>query len=240
MVVFIGCRLTERKGGPTWKAKLPAKKEENYLLSDFVKSGIRRFRKKDEGVESILEEDAAVDEAFSRVTSVSCDGYDLTDLLHDPAASLEALNSRDSPIFAAGISIHLPPAPTSTRNAQKKSKTCAIDVMLGNVAHPSLDKDMQFLEYVINADDGVPDINLQIQERIYSTFVEIDLGYLDGRQQDALKGNAELLQNTLCFIQKYWKVLLRADFPHIPDSNGYQSSKLLAGLSTTIRQKKRV
>ena len=239
MVVFIGCRLTERKGGTTWKAKVPAKKEED-LLSDFVKSGIRRFRKKDEGVESVLEEDAAVGEAFSRVTSVTCAGYDLTDLLQDPAASLAALNSDDTPIFSAGISIHLSPVPKSTGNAQKKAKTNAIDVMMGKVVHPSLVKDIRFLKNVVNVDAGLPDINLQIQQMLYSLFEEIDLGFYDGRQSDALKGNAELLQNTACFIQKYWKVLLRADFPRIPESDDYSSSKVLAGLSTTIRQKKRV
>ena len=54
-MVFIGCRLTERKGGTAWKAKLPANKEEDSLC-DFVKRGIRRFLKKDTGVETVQDE----------------------------------------------------------------------------------------------------------------------------------------------------------------------------------------
>ena len=46
---------------------------------------------------------------------------------------------------------------------------------------------------MINGDEGVPDIKLKIQQRLYSFFEEIDLRYLDGCQQDALKGNIELL-----------------------------------------------
>ena len=233
-MVFIGCRLTDRKGGSVWKAKLSANKEVD-LLSDFVRRGIRRFRKKDAGVESAEEEDAAVEEAFSRVSSVSCDGCDLTDLLKDPNATLDALNSSDTPIFASGIDIRL--LLNSTGNAKKKAKVCAHDVLLGKV---DLGKDNCFLKCEIDMDEEYPLVHHQIQQRLYSLFEDIDLGYCDDVERVALKGNAELLQSTLCFIQKYWKVILRADFPRIPDTDDYPSSKLLMVLTTTIRHKNKM
>ena len=105
---IIGCRLTERKGGKALKAKISANK--NDLLLDFVKSALRRFRKKDPGTENPQVEDEGVEKALHCVTSVSCDGHDLTELVHDPAASLDELNSTDTPIFSSGIDIFLPPS----------------------------------------------------------------------------------------------------------------------------------
>ena len=233
-MVFIGCRLTDRKGGSVWKAKLSANKEVN-LLSNFVRRGIRRFRKKEVGVESAEEEDAAVEDTLSRVSSVSCDGYDLTDLLKDPTATLDALNSSDTPIFASGIDIRL--LLNFTGNAKKKAKVCAYDVLLGNV---DLGKDIPFLKCEIDMDEENPLLHHQIQQRLYSLFEDIDLGYCDDGERVALKGNAEQLQSTLCFIQKYWKALLRADFPCIPDTDDYPSSKLLTVLTTTIRHKNKM
>ena len=52
---FIGCQLTERKGGQALKAKIST--NENDLLLDFVKSAIRRFCKKDAGTKSLQVED---------------------------------------------------------------------------------------------------------------------------------------------------------------------------------------
>jgi hypothetical protein len=210
------------------KAKLSANKEVD-LLSDYFKRGVQRFRKKDAGVEIVEEEDATVDKAFCCVSSVSCDGYVITDLLKDPAATLEALNSSDTPIFLSGIDIHL--LLKSTGNAKKKAKRCAHDVLMENVV---IEKDLSFLKCEVDTNEEHPLIHLQIQQQLYSLFKEIDLGYCGGGEHDVLKGNVELLQNLLCFIQKYWKVLLRADLPRIPDTDDYPSSKLLTGLITTI------
>ena len=129
-MLFIGCRLTERKGSAALKAKIPAKKED--LLCDFVRRAIRRFCKKDAGVETLQVEDAAVDEAFKRVTVVSCVGYDLTDLVQNPAASLEALNSNDTPLFTSGIDFYPPITRSLTGNKKiKKPKHSATDVLIG-------------------------------------------------------------------------------------------------------------
>lgn len=235
MVVFIGCRLTERKGGSALKAKLPAKKDD--LLIDLVKKALRRFRKKDAGLESMQVEDAEVEKAFLRVTSVSCDGCDLTDLVRDPAASLEALNSHDTPLFSSGIDIFLPPLVTdnSTERVKKKPKICSFDVLMRRVL---LEESMEFLQWETDI-DGVPEISEQIMTKLYSLFEDIDLGYCDDGQKQTLKKNAGHLKNTLCFIQKFWKVLLRADFPRVPDTDDFATSKLITALTTTTRKKAR-
>jgi hypothetical protein len=232
-MLFIGCRLTERKGSTALKAKIPAKKED--LLCDFVRRAIRRFCKKDPGVETLQVEDAAVDEAFKRVTVVSCVGYDLTDLVQNPAASLEALNSNDTPLFTSGIDIYLSITRSLTVNKKiKKPKHSATDVLMGRVV---LEKEMKLLKWDINV-DGEPEIHHQVMQKLYSLFEEIDLGFFDDKQKESLSAIAEYLKNTLCFIQKFWKVLLRADFPRLP-SNEFDSSKLLTLLTTTTRRKGR-
>jgi len=218
------------------KVKLPA--DENDLLHDFVKRAVRRFRKKDAGVESLEVEDAEVEKAFRRVSSVTCEGYDLSEYVHNPAASLHDLNSTDTPIFSSGIDILLPPTTNSlTENPKKKAKlVCSRDVLLRKVVVP---QSMDFLQWEGDIEIE-PDIQDQIKQKLYSLFEEIDLGYCDPAQESKLSTNAGHLQSTLCFIQKHWKVLLRADFPFIPDTEEYHQSKLLLSLQGTIRGKKQV
>ena len=98
---------------------------------------------------------------------------------------------------------------------------------------------MEYLQWEGDIDVQT-EIQEQIKQKLYSLFEGIELGYSDRGQQDRLITNAGHIQSTLCFVQKYWNVLFRAEFPFIPDTEEYPTSKLLIALQTTSRQKKRV
>ena len=71
-------------------------------------------------------------------------------------------------------------------------------------------------------------------------FEEIELGYSSNDQKVKLEGNAVLLMKSLCYVQKYWKVLFRADYPHIPTgTEGFASSKLLTALIDGLTRNKK-
>ena len=130
-----------------------------------------------------------------RVTSVSYDGYDLTELVHDFSVSLDALNSTDTIIFSSGIVIFLPPITTPlTENTKKKAKLiCSRDVMLRKAI---LEESMDFLQWEGDI-DVEPEIHEQIKQKLYSLFKEIDLGYCDRDQEAKLKSHVGHLQITL-------------------------------------------
>ena len=202
-----------------------------------MKSALKRFRKNDAPIESVEVENAEVEKAFKCVKSVSCNQSDLTEFITNPAASLEALNSPDTPLFKLGMDIILSPIVNKngvSENVSKKAKVSIADVLMKKVI---LEKSMSFLQWEIDI-DLVPEINEQITEKLYSLFEEIDLGYCDPDQKNKLETNAGHLNGTLCFVQKFWKVLFRAEFPRIPDGDEeFASSKLLTALCTTTRKK---
>ena len=109
---------------------------------------------------------------------------------------------------------------------------------LGDVLSKKVVK-KKVLKLVIDLDVD-PSLDVQICDKLYSIFEEIDLGYADNGQKKALENNAQHLKNSLCFIQKFWKVLVRAEFPIIPDSNeDFSESKLLNALAETTRKKRK-
>ena len=121
-----------------------------------------------------------------------------------------------------------------SENVSKKAKVSIADVLMKKVI---LEKSMSFLQWEIDI-DLVPEINEQVTEKLYFLFEEIDLGYCDPGQKNKLKTNAGHLNGTLCFVQKFWKVLFRAEFPRIPDGDEeFASSKLLTALCTTTQKK---
>mmetsp|Transcript_516 Transcript_516/g.1047 ORF Transcript_516/g.1047 Transcript_516/m.1047 type:complete len:309 (-) Transcript_516:517-1443(-) len=87
--------------------------------------------------------------------------------------------------------------------------------------------------------DSTQEIDQQILERIYTYYEEISLGYKDPGQKAKLISNGNTIRNTLCFVQKHWKTLLRVEFPNIPDgADEFLNSKLLEALCSTVRNKK--
>ena len=72
---------------------------------------------------------------------------------------------------------------------------------------------------------------------------EFELGHRDEKQKEQLSGNVEKLKNELCFVQRHWKVLSHADFPHLPQDfdDKVVTSKIIlatAGMNRTGNSKK--
>ena len=189
--------------------------------------------------------DSAVDAAIKRIQSITtrigdpC-ACDLLEFLHEPDATLENLNSTNTPILEGGIihinilnePIDIDDEPiTSSAPPAKKPKIDAYDVMLGKTAVK-----VNYLQYDENI-DGEAQIDEQIKRQIYILLEEMGLGYRDDKQKRKLATNTQKIKNTLCFVQKYWKVLLSAEFPHLPkgrDTN-YAQSKFISALQGTTR-----
>ena len=91
---------------------------------------------------------------------------------------------------------------------------------------------------------GIPSMTLvqlrQILDKIYEVCGEIELGYWSNDQKVKLEGNDQLLMRSLCYVQKHWKVLFRADYPHIPTgAEGFELSKLLSTLVDGLTRNKK-
>ncbi len=85
--------------------------------------------------------------------------------------------------------------------------------------------------------DAEQNIDEQIEERICQVFEDINLGWRSTDQQNQLKINIHTFKVALCFIQKHWSVLFRAEFPIIPNGvDGFPSSKLLTAVADTERK----
>ena len=100
-MVFIDCRLFERKGGKPSKTKVSAK--ETDLLKDIVRRAIEKLLKRETQVEQL--DPADLDLAIKRIKNVSCNEYALIEFLNDPDASIKELNSEDRDIFWKGLDI---------------------------------------------------------------------------------------------------------------------------------------
>ena len=225
-MVFVDCRVYERKGETATLVKLFVKEDE--LLIIVVNKAISDVFN--------ITDTKHINEAFKRIKAVSCNGCPLSDFVIDnPEYNLHAMNSASTPIFDKGIDILLsqielePITPTP-----KKQKICANALLMKQVH-----LEVNYLK-IKEKDAGVePAINDQILEQIYEFFEKIDLGYSSNDEKATLVKNAGLLMRSLCFVQKHWKVLLRAEYPHIPSGEeDFASSELLKALGGLTRSKK--
>eukprot|EP00984_Skeletonema_dohrnii_P019673 scaffold9466_cov85-Skeletonema_dohrnii-CCMP3373.AAC.1 len=235
-MVFIGVRFHESR--ETVKAKIITKviaKESDLLLS-VVKNGVAKLLKR-EGKDPT---DKAVDAAIKRIESITTNttdpgACDLLDFIGEPDSTLKALNGADTPILTDGIDILLPKeiidVDVSTEPLQKKQKTCAFAAMMGKN-----DKCVKYLQYVEDLDKE-QHIDEQIKQMMYGYLEDIGLGYRDDKQEAKLKSNTTKIKQVLCFVQNYWKVLLRAEFPHLPAGSDidFSSSKFISELTTMTR-----
>jgi len=223
-MIFIDLRISVRKGAAPSKTKLLVGEEE--LLIAVTKKAIGRY------VDNNVECTDDADTAFNRIKSVSCNNSDLTEYnVDDPAATLSAMNSVDTPIFEKGIDIILTPIIEKSNGATKKAKRCAQDILMGKVT-----LELNYLQGEKDLDDE-PSIDVQIMEELHTLFEENNIGYRGDAQKRALKSNMEHMKNALCFIIKFWKVLFRADYPHIPSGGeDYGSSQLLMALAENVTQ----
>ena len=176
-----------------------------------------------------------VDNAFNRVKSVTCNGSDLTDfVIDDHNCYLGAMNSPDTPIFKMGIDILLTPVETTPDTTTKKTKLInPLAVLMKEVQ-----LELRYLELTEKDVDKEPEVDEQILAKLYGLFMEMEVGYYNNDQEEKLIKNAGHLKNTLCFVQKYWKVLIRAEYPHIPTGD-YKSSMLLNAITDLERTKKK-
>ena len=105
--------------------------------------------------------------------------------------------------------------------------------MLGNEV-----LNLQYLQYEWNVDKQ-QEIDEQCKEKVFDLYEAIGLGCDILRQKKQLDSNVMHVKNAMCFIQKHWKVLLRAEYPNIPDNGEeYVQSKVLEALAETTRTEK--
>ena len=224
-MVFVDCRVLERKGGTASLIKLLVKEEE--LLINIVNKAISKLIKST-NIEHI-------NDAFKRIKAITCNGCNLSDFLIDEAdCNLHALNSSATPIFDKGIDVVLSPIEPSSTNTKKNKTVCAHSLLMNKVH-----LELKYLSRVENEVGKEPEINEQVLDKLYELFEEIALGYWSNDQKIQLTKNAVHLMKSLCFIQKHWKVLLRADYPHIPDGeDDFASAKLLNAITGLTPKKK--
>ena len=83
-----------------------------------------------------------------------------------------------------------------------------------------------------------PYLNVFIGTELRQCYEEIELGYTDGKQKKTLETNAKHICDFLCFVQKYWKVLVRAEFQRIPiGPENFKDSPLLQLVTGGTRKK---
>ena len=222
MVVFIDCRLTERKCGTASLVKLVAKEEELLIVT--VNKAISKF---------INNTDAKhVSEAFKRIKDVTCNDCSLSDFIVDAKEfNLHALNSKSTPIFDKGIDITLTPIKHANTTA-KKTKVCAHSLLMKEVQ-----LELNYCKRDVKDVNKEPEINEKTMDKAHEVFEDVELGCWSNNQKDNLTKNADHLMKGLCFMQKYWKVLLGSECPHIP-AGDFDSSKLLNAIVGLNRKKK--
>lgn len=212
--------------------------DETDLLPTVVKRGVKKLLDR-EGINST---DDAVDAAVGRIESITTNTSDpgaceLIEFLKEPEM-LRDLDTDDTPIISKGMDILLPDeiidVDAAPEPAQKKQKISAFDVMTGKTDK----KGVEYIQYETEIDREEEDISYQILHRLYDHLKEIGLGYRDQKQHVKLKSNMQKIKNTLCFVQKYWKVLLRAEFPVLKQgvNDDFSTSKFLEKLQQTKRK----
>lgn len=204
-----------------------------------MKKGVQKLLDKQQGKDATDDDvDAAVERIEAITTNTSDPGAcDLLEFLKEPE-TLKDLDSDDTPIMSKGIDILLPDeiidADAATEHVHKKQKVCAFAIMTGKTD----EKGVEYLQYETDIDREDENIDKQILHHLYDYLVEIGLGYRDNKQKKKLETNMEKIKNTLCFVQKYWKVLLRAEFPVLKKGthHDFSSSMFLSALQKTKRK----
>ena len=233
---FIDVRLSERKGSIT-KTKLFV--NDGDLLVSAVKGAIANYVKANNvtGDKTLIATQLV--NTFLRIKSVKCNDCDLTEFTDDnnTNATLVQLDSKSTPIFENGIDITLSPEEKSKEIEEpptKKQKKSMTDVLMKRV---TLDT-KYLIEEETDIDNPDPNVDVLIKRQLFVILEEMKLGYVDEGQKRELKTNVGHINNALCFTFKHWKVLLRADHPHIPiGMDNIDESQLLAALGKVSKKK---
>ena len=102
---FIDVSMKARNGGSVAKFKVEA--EVTDLFKTVVAKAITKYLRKTSSDELPIV-------AVRRIRSIECNEYDFEDELESTTATIEALNSENTPILAAGFNIELNPLPKET------------------------------------------------------------------------------------------------------------------------------
>lgn len=126
--VFIDLRFFESRETAVAKYKTKVISKKGDLLLTVVKKGVEELIK----IEGTHATDNAADAAIGRIQAITTNNVDpvasdLMKFLQVPEATLEALDSNDTPILMKGIDIHLPSDDAPSRKKQKagSSDGCA-------------------------------------------------------------------------------------------------------------------
>lgn len=237
-MVFIEVYFYESKTTVVGKWRTMVIADESDSLLAVVEKAVAKFIRH-QGKEPNTD---AINAAIKRIQAITTSigdplACDLHEFLSEPKATLANLNSKTTPILEGGININLPdeevinvdddPA-TSSAPPPKKQKIDAFAAMMGSTTFG-----VSYLQYEEDMDQTLQ-IDEQIKHVLYVQLEQMGLGYRDQKQHSKLKANTEKIKNTLCFVQKYWKVLLRADFPHLPQGD-FAHSKFISSLQDTRR-----
>ena len=122
---FIDVSMKARNGGSVAKFKVEA--EVTDLFKTVVAKAITKYLQKTSSDELPIV-------AVRRIRSVECNEYDFEDELESTTATIEALNSDNTPILAAGFNIELNPLPKETENESNKKMRCSRAILLKQVA----------------------------------------------------------------------------------------------------------
>ena len=91
----------------------------------------------------------------------------------------------------------------SIPNPSKNPKKSNTNVLMGRAV-----TDMRYLKSEVNLQKEM-DMQKQVLATLYVTWKEYGLGFCDGNQETQLSANTFKIRDTLCFVQKHWRVIVR-------------------------------
>ena len=192
-------------------------------VKDVVKSHARAKVLEDDS----QDEDELVNAIISRITSITCVGKPKRDLLKYLSFNdfpLRGLHSASTPILSNGLNIELA---LPDKSPAKKTKRSAFSLLM-----TTDEGEPKYLPRPPDKPGAL--LDNQIVDRLHILCTEeIRLGFFHATQRECLTGNLRQLGGVLCFVEKYWKRLLKLPFPTIPTK--YSASLLLEVVSMCTR-----
>ena len=223
--MFLDAVVSDRKGA-AHELTMKLLVKDNASLDDAVRAALSTYgrikAKENPG------NDTSVDVYMTRIKYVMCKSTDLGNFVTEPEARIDALDSVLCPILKSGFHVRLNQMEVE-QPVGKKAKPCAHAKMMGWTP-----PEVMYLMAPLHPEDEEGRMDHQIGDKLISLFELNQLGYCNGDQKTQLQQNKGHLQNILCFIQKNWQKLFRANFPQLPDGN-YLSMKMLNMVGTTCR-----
>ena len=147
-----------------------------------------------------------------------------------------ALDSSSCPLFRDGMRIDVAPEhdqPSPPSKEARKKLPSALDVLSGDAEPLSV----RYLTHDATSTCS-QDLDVQVRKELYILVESSELGYFSHDQKTTLQKNLYIISNVLCFVDKHWKTLLKADYPAIPDGD-YSFSQLLRALLKCGRENRK-